>query len=234
MTSGKTQHYNVEMQLFGSKVQLHRILYYWAVLHAGQLREGEKYTALQATISIAIVNSVLFPDVSDHHLDFQLRSGQHPQLVFSPQQSIHLLELPKFTKNADQLGDPLDVWCYFLIHGAEIDTEQMPNALKVPMVQRAMEVLDMLSHNEVERERYQARLKWERDQTAFIDEAREGGIQEGIQKGLQKGTLIGRIQLIEEWLRTPVTPEKELIGLSLNELQEQAEALEQQMRARNQ
>jgi hypothetical protein len=37
----------------------------------------------------------------------------------------------------------------------------------------AMEVLDMLSKNDVERERYQARLKWERDQTAFVDEAEE-------------------------------------------------------------
>src|ERR1051325_6425661 len=32
------QQYNFEMQLFGSRVHLQRILYYWAVLHGDQLR----------------------------------------------------------------------------------------------------------------------------------------------------------------------------------------------------
>ena len=31
-----------------------------------------------ATISISFVNSVLFPQVPDYHLDFQLRSSRHP------------------------------------------------------------------------------------------------------------------------------------------------------------
>ena len=34
------QHYNLEMQLFGSQVHLQRILYYWSVLHGEQLRRG--------------------------------------------------------------------------------------------------------------------------------------------------------------------------------------------------
>ena len=169
------QYYNVEMQLFGSQVQLQRILYYWAVLHSDQLREAQKYTALRPTYSIAIVNTVLFADVPDYHLNFQLRSDRHPQLIFSAQQSIHLLELPKFRKTADELDDPLELWCYFLTHGAELDSAELPRVLQTPMMQRAMEVLDMLAKNDVERERYQARLKWERDQTAFIDEALEQG-----------------------------------------------------------
>jgi predicted transposase/invertase (TIGR01784 family) len=220
------QHYNVEMQLFGSHVHLQRILYYWAVLHGDQLREGQKYTALQPTISIAIVNSVLFPDVPDHHLDFQLRSGQHPQLIFSSQLSIHLLELPKFRKTPAELTDPLDVWCYFLTHGAELDPAQLPSVLQIPMVQRAMEVLDMLSKNDVERERYQARLKWERDQTAFVDEARE----EGVKQGSERGRWIGRIQMGQELLSMPSSSEEELTTLTIDELRKKAQALEQQIR----
>ena len=30
---------------------------------------------------------------------------------------IHPVELPKFTKTAEQLSDALDGWCYFLRHG---------------------------------------------------------------------------------------------------------------------
>lgn len=219
------QQYNVEMQLFGTPIQLHRLLYYWAVLHADQLRESQKYTDLRPTISIAIVNSVLFPEVPDCHLDFRLRSRQHPQLVYSPHQWMHLLELPKFQKNADGLNDPLDVWCYFLAHGADLDPAQLPSELQIPVVRQAVEVLDMLSKNDVERERYRARLKWERDQTAFIDEARELALE----KGLAAGEWIGRIHVCQRILKTPLTPRSELCLLPVDELQKKAEALEKQL-----
>lgn len=226
------RHYNVEMQLFGSRVHLQRILYYWAVLHGDQLREGEQYTELRATISIAIVDGVMFPDVPDHHLDFQLRSSKHAELVFSPQQSIHLLELPKFKKRADELADPLDVWCYFLAHGAELDSAHLPATLRTPMVHREMEVLDMLSQSESERQRYQARLKWERDQTAFIDEAREIGLEEGMKKGSEKGVWIGRIQAFQGLLGLPISSTEELLGLAVADLQAQAQHLEARIHGR--
>ena len=75
-----------------------------------------------------------------------------------------------------------------------------------------------------ERERYQARLKWERDQTAFIDEAR--------QEGQQKGQWIGRIQLCQELLSLPSTTKEELTALAVAELRAKAQLLEQQIRAR--
>src|SRR5580700_6070944 len=80
--------YNVEMQMIGSGIYVQRVLYYWAVLHSQQLREGSDYDTLQATISISFVNGELFPQVPDHHLDFQLRSSRHPELVFSALQSM--------------------------------------------------------------------------------------------------------------------------------------------------
>lgn len=221
------QQHNVEMQMFGAEVHRHRILYYWACLHADQLNEGQKYTDLRATISIAIVNATLFPDVADYHLAFQLRSPAHPQLVFSSQQAIHLLELQKFTKAADDLANPLEEWCYFLTHAAQMDTADLPKAFTTPAVHQAMEVLTMLSQNDVERERYRARLKWERDQTAFLDEA----IEKGIAKGREEGAWIGRIQMLQELLKVPVTPKQDLAALSLEELQTRAQALQEQMKA---
>lgn len=108
----------------------------------------------------------------------------------------------------------------------------------------------MLSQNDLERERYRARLKWERDQRAFIIEAREEalregraegraqgreegrtegikeGIREGIKKGVDKGrkegSWIGRIRLSQDLLGLPVSSEEELSGLGLNVLEKQA------------
>jgi predicted transposase/invertase (TIGR01784 family) len=213
--------YNVEMQMVGPRLYPQRVLYYWAVLHSQQLREGADYRALQATISINFVNSVLFPQVPDHHLDFQLRSPRHPELIFCPQQSIHVVELPKFQKAASELADPLDVWCYFLIHGANLDTDNLPAALRTPPVRRAMEVLAMMTQSELERERYEARLKFQRDQYSYVRDARE--------EGLEKGEIMGRIHAYQSVMKLANTPRDELLALAVEELRAKAEALEKQL-----
>ena len=215
------QQYNVEIQMVGTRIYPQRVLYYWAVLHSQQLRQGTDYGVLQATISISFVNSVLFPQVADHHLDFQLRNPRHPELIFCPQQSIHVVELPKFHKTAEELTDPLDVWCYFLVHGANLDTDNLPAALRTPPVRRAMEVLAMMTQSELERDRYEARLKFQRDQFSFVKDA--------LAEGLEKGEVLGRIHLCQRMLKVPLTPRAELLALPLAELLARVAALEQQL-----
>jgi predicted transposase/invertase (TIGR01784 family) len=146
-------------------------------------------------------------------------------LIFSSHQSVHVLELPKFQRTAEELTDPLDIWCYFLVHGADLDTDDLPAALRTDPVQRAMEVLTMLTQSEIEREKYQARLKFQRDQSSFLKDARE----EGLEKGLEKGQVLGRIQAYQRMLKATVTPQVELLVLSLEELRAKAEAMERQL-----
>jgi hypothetical protein len=72
----------------------------------------------------------------------------------------HLLELPKFTKSAEQLSSGLDRWLYFLRHAEKIDTVAVPAALQQePLVLRALEELKVLAQTDLERERYEARRK---------------------------------------------------------------------------
>lgn len=92
----KGRHLNIEMQLFGFAALPNRILYYWAKLHTSQLREGDSYAKPTPTISIAIVNAVLYPDVNEFIQHFQLRSASHLAELFGEQISIYLIELPKF------------------------------------------------------------------------------------------------------------------------------------------
>jgi predicted transposase/invertase (TIGR01784 family) len=228
----KGRQYNVEMQMLADPIYLQRVLYYWAVLHSDQLHEGEDYGQLQATYSISFVDGVLFPQVPDYHLDFQLRCSRHPQLVFSNQQSMHVLELRKFRRTAAELADPLDVWCYFLVHGEELDTENLPAPLRTPPVQRAMEVLHMLSQNDQERERYESRLKEQRDRTSYAKAALERGLEQGREQGREQERKEGEVRHIhfcQRLLKSPLTPPEELLSLSLAELRAKAEALEQQL-----
>jgi predicted transposase/invertase (TIGR01784 family) len=210
--------YNIEMQMRGSPTYPDRVLYYWAVLHGEHLREGQDYGRLQPTISISIVNDVLFPMVPDYHLDFRLRSSKHHDLLLSAHQAVHVLELPKFQKGPGDLSAPLDAWLYFMIHGVELDTEGLPESMCVPSLQKAMEVLEIMSKNEVEWERYQARLKFQRDQNMYVKDAHD--------EGVEKGKLIGRIHLCQQLLQLPVTPQSDLLAQTLDDLSAMTTGLE--------
>jgi len=223
------------MQMVPPPIYPQRVLYYWAVLYGQQLREGERYDRLQPTISISFVNKVLFPEFPEYHLDFQLRCSQRPELVFTEQQSVHLIELPKFTRRVEELGDELDAWCYFLVHGASLDPDNLPAALRIPAIVRAMEVLKMLAQSELERERYEARLKDWRDRVSFEDAVKEAqhaasvALEKGMEKGMEKGTLLGRIRSYEEVLKLPVSSTEELGAVPLEELRARAQSLARQL-----
>ena len=207
--------FDIEMQVLPERAFCSRVLYYWADLHRQQLSAGEPYTVLRPTISVCITNFVLFPQVPDYHLRFELLNATHG-LSFSHDLLVVLLELPKFQQTASQLAQPLDAWLYFLRHAEELDTEDLPPALRTAEILRAMEELTVISQNDLERERYLARVKVERDELSRLHSARE------------EGKLIGTIQLCQRLLKRPLTPHQDLLALSLAELQQLAQRLEQE------
>jgi ABC-type taurine transport system ATPase subunit len=75
----------------------------------------------------------------------------------------------------------------------------------------------MLTHNDLERERYEARLKFQRDQNARMQFAEE--------KGKKRGAIIGRVQACEMVLKQQPTPLEALDALTLEQLQELADRL---------
>jgi predicted transposase/invertase (TIGR01784 family) len=242
--------FNVEMQMLPHADFRQRILYYWARLHQQQLHESEKYEQLRPTISICFVNRVLFPKVPAYHLSFQLREPVH-QVVFTEDLALHMLELPKFTPpSAEELATPLDAWLYFLRHAERLDNEALPPALRIPEIERAMEVLTMITQSDLERERYEARLKIERDRKSLeryaqtpegaaeiaalsVKRAEQLAFIQGLGKGIQDGRVIGeqvgRIHSYQELLGLPLTPSEDLLALPIEELKRRAEAFKQQL-----
>ncbi len=234
--------YNIEMQMVAGPDFQARILYYWAVLHGGQLSEGEDYFELRETISICFVHRVLYPDVPDYHQEFRLRSNRHRNLAFGEQLAIHLVELPKFELTVDRLGDSMEAWCYFLVHGVSLDTENLPAELRTTPVAKAMEVLEMIAHNETDRERYLARLKADLDRNTLLragekmtalalakaDKRAKVDAAKAHEDGLKKG-LASQIQLCQQLLKQPLTPVEELLALDLADVQRRARGLESQL-----
>jgi len=129
------------------------------------------------------------------------------------------------------------------------------------MIVRAFEVLNVLSQSELERHRYESRLKAQRDYDDFmwnlkygIEEAREEarakalveglaqgreqGREQGLAQGLAQGKTagraegeIGRIHLCQRLLHRPPTPVEQLATLPLVDLIRLAESLEKELLA---
>jgi flagellar biosynthesis/type III secretory pathway protein FliH len=87
----------------------------------------------------------------------------------------------------------------------------------------------MLSQNELERERYEARRKAQMDHDSGLHDARSEGFEKGIEKGRQEGEKIGTIRFCEKWLNRPQTPTERLTLLSLEDLTRMADELQEQM-----
>lgn len=209
--------FNVEMQMLAHAFFRQRVLYYWAVLHQRQLQEGESYATLRPTVSVCFVNDELFPSIPDYHLVFRLINTRHG-VSLTDDIVVHLVELPKFALSAEQLVTPLDKWAYFFVHGAELDTDVLPGSLNTPEFNRAMGVLEMFTKSELERDRYEMRLKAIRDDIARQETA--------LQRGLAAGRTIGRIHTLQSLLGRPLTPEQALLTMPADELEQLAQTLE--------
>ena len=238
--------FNIEMQLLVYGNFRQRVLYYWARLHQGQLRKGMDYIELRPTTTICFVDAPLFPDQEKYHLVFELWEREQA-IIWSDQLAIHVLELPKFTRSVTELVTPLDRWLYFLRHAEQLEIDPLPATLDVPEIHRALGELQMLSQSDLERERYEGRLKQQRDMRAFqadinrtlaeIRQAQEevNRTQEEVNRTQEEAnqTLAEarraweeHIHLVERLLRRPETPEEQLRGLPITELARLAKSLE--------
>jgi predicted transposase/invertase (TIGR01784 family) len=225
---GGRQHH-VEMQLSVPWGFDKRILYYWAKFHQQQMQEGDFYQTLCPTVSVWWLEQDLFPDAACHH-KFQLWDPERSVLL-SKDLEIHTLELGKFKLSAEQVSTDEERWCYFLKHGAALDSDRLPAALDQPIFHQAVEVLRVVSQNELERHRYEDRLKAQRD-AASLAYASQHAQEHGIEIGLERGRLEGRIEVCQRLLQQPVLSAEEAQRLSLEQLTKLAEELEQQLRTK--
>jgi predicted transposase/invertase (TIGR01784 family) len=166
------RYFNVEMQMHLGQALVPRLLFYWARLYGSQLVEGDEYGVLRPTISICFVNQVMFRQRATFHSAFRLLE-LGSQVCLTEHQELHLLEIPKFHREIEDLREPLDFWLYFLKNGKDLDADALPGPLDRPEIRKAMEVLKVFSQSELERDRYENRVKGQRDLMALKRERDE-------------------------------------------------------------
>ena len=86
---------HVEIQVRRKPFIIERFLYYWAMIYADQLKQGDEYHHLKPAISINLLNFNQLPEKAWHNT-YQLRNTQTHNIL-TDHCEIHYLELKKFT-----------------------------------------------------------------------------------------------------------------------------------------
>jgi len=116
----------------------------------------------------------------------------------------------------------LDRWVNFLKKAEQYSVNTIPEELSnVGTIKKAMKVLDEMSLSEEEREDYEARLKWLRDEAAAIKKAEEKGREEGIEQGMKQGKQEEKLEIAKNLFASNVFIDviQLATGLSVEELE---------------
>ena len=157
-----------------------------------------------------------------------------------------LLQLSNRRVKEEYLLDatPLQQWSYFLLRAEKLTMDEIKGLLPDEVFSEAASVLDVVAKTPEQRRRYEARLKFQRDEAARAitsEEAREQGrlegidegIEKGIEKGIERGELFGRIKTLQGLVGVEESTREELSEYSNEQLRTLSEQLRDQLRNRS-
>lgn len=167
--------YNIEIQISDEADYDKRALYYWAKLYTEQLKAADEYSLLSKAIGIHILNFTSIPEVDPYHNVFHITEKKTGFLYFKDLE-LHTIELKKFSENTSaglkeilaKIHNALDIWAAFLTRHDLLNKDKLPLALDNPALKKALNVLDVMSFGEEEREAYEGHLKWLRIEASTL------------------------------------------------------------------
>ncbi|MCU7757191.1 Rpn family recombination-promoting nuclease/putative transposase [Bacillus cereus] len=175
---------NVEIQLNNNHDMIKRSLYYWGRLYTSQLRKGMPYSSLHKTVTINLLNFVMFPEYEAFHTTGILWNQQHQKLL-SGDIEVHIVEIPKLLQQwrEEKVNPWEDSFVRWLLLLPANEDEYLTQTLE-----------DIAMNQDSSfRQAYEARKKALMDEAAKFAHARNEGKKEGIQEGVQQG----KIQMIK-------------------------------------
>ena len=187
-------HINIEIQVDSQKHFIKRSTLYWSRMYSEQLKEGQKYHQLTRCVCINVLAFNLFPDQKYHHVVGGLEIDTHEWII--PEFEIHFIELKKLPGKVYTQMTHLEKWITFLQTPEEYVLEKL--SLNEPIISKAKDTLYYVSQDRVDRQIYNARLKFQLDYNSKVYDSLEEGIikgkAEGLAKGLAKGNAEGLVK----------------------------------------
>ena len=140
----------VEMQVLNVEGFEKRILYNAAKSYSLQLQAGEDYK-LNPVIALTLVDFQMFGDSESVISRFVLKEKDYLVDYLSEELELVFVELPKFTKELEQLETLTDKWLYFMKSGWTLQT--VPETMSaVPEIEQAFALANQANLNREELE----------------------------------------------------------------------------------
>ena len=149
-----------------------RSLYYWSKIYCEQLNIGDFYNRLKRTVCINIVDFKA-TESKNYHSIYKLKEVQE-NFELTNLMEIHFIEIPKINESNE--SDALYQWMNFINASSREEMEKM--AIVNKDIDKALEILNVMSQSKEERAAYLSREMALHDEATRINEA----IQEGIEQ----------------------------------------------------
>ncbi|MDX9724451.1 MAG: Rpn family recombination-promoting nuclease/putative transposase [Myxococcota bacterium] len=191
---GLGRKYLIEMQVEPVKEFAKRVVYNAAKAYVGQLESGRQYWELTQVVAISVCDFIMFPEF-EHHLSRHHTKESITGKSYLDELRFYFLELPKFSKTAEELDSALDKWTFFLRHAPTL--EQVPPALQQEPYRTALHIAERAQLSPQEWEAYDEARIHVQTQQGKIEYAKDTGFAKGKEEGIAEGLSRALLSLLE-------------------------------------
>jgi predicted transposase/invertase (TIGR01784 family) len=196
-TNKNNETFIVEMQKKDLGDFTKRSLYYTSKAYVAQLPKGQDYTRLKKVYFIGILNFNIFEN--KNYISRHLIINQETKTQDLTDFEFSFIELPKFTKELEELESILDKWIYFLKYANDLSL--IPEEYKnIEEFQEAFTIATQTNWNKEELKVYEYMALKEFDEINALRTAERKGLAKGIEEGIEKGIEKGKIELVKNLL----------------------------------
>ena len=214
-TNKSGEKFIVEMQKKDLGDFTKRSLYYTSKAYVEQLPSGKDYTQLKKVYFIGILNFNIFEN--KRYISRHLIINQETQIQDLSDFEFTFIELPKFTKELDELQTILDKWIYFIKNAS--DLTMIPKQYEnIEEFREAFEIATQTSWGKKELEVYDYITLKEFDELNALRTAERKGIEKGIEQGIKTRNIEVALKAIDNNLDD--TTISLLTGLSTKEVED--------------
>ena len=221
--TSEEEHIIVEMQNREQPFFKKRSIYYASKAIARQGEKGVKWAFnIRSVYFVSFLNFTLDDIGSEFRTDVALMNMKTKK-QFSEDLRLIYLQLPYFTKEAEDCENNFDRWIYVLKHMEALN--RLPWEAQSPIFKRLGEIAEISQLSTEDRIKYDAAIQWYRDNAFLLEGAEEVGLQKGMKKGLEQGRAEGRTEGLKETARNLKS-----MGLGVADIQKATGLSEEEIR----
>ncbi len=156
----------------------------------------------------------MFEDERIGYLSHHQVKESETNISYIEEISYYFIELPKFTKNENELEGVLDKWIFFIKNAGSLD--YIPKSLEIEVFKKAFDIANRSNMSPEEWELYDQSLVLIQDQRGAV----EAALEKGEKIGIEKGEKIARLDTARKLLQLGVDLKiiRDTTGISEEEL----------------